>query len=223
LKGISRIASQIGWIRLLYLYPSRITDRLLELIRDDPKVCKYLDLPIQHINDRILNLMHRQTSKKDILNLIDKVRKTIPGVAIRTSLIVGFPSETDREFKELLGFIEDVRFERMGAFIYSREEGTEAFCFKKQIPQKIKVERFNALMSSQQGISREINQRFLGRIIDVLIDDRHKGTYVGRSQYDAPEVDGVVYVKSIRTLRPGEFVKVKVTDTLEYDLVGEAF
>lgn len=226
LKKIIKKIRNIGWIRLLYLYPKRITDELLELINNEPKICKYIDLPIQHINDRILRLMNRHTTKKEILNLIDKVRKKIPNVAIRTSLIVGFPSEEDREFKELLKFIEDVKFERLGAFIYSREEDTPAYNFKRQISKKIKIERFNTLMILQQKISQEINKKFLGKIIDVLIDEEKEGFYLGRSQYDAPEVDGIVYVKGqapygVCPLKPGDFVKVKVIDTLEYDLVGE--
>jgi ribosomal protein S12 methylthiotransferase len=165
--------------------------------------------------------MNRQMKKSDILKDIEKLRKTIPGVCLRTSIIVGFPSETDKEFKELLDFIRDVRFERLGAFIYSREEGTPAYNFKRQIPRKIKAERFNAIMSAQQRVSQDVNKKFLGKIIDVLIDEKKDGLYLGRSQYDAPEVDGLVYVNSPRGLNPGDFVRVKITDTLEYDLVGK--
>jgi ribosomal protein S12 methylthiotransferase len=225
------MSPNIGWLRLLYLYPSRISDELLDLMQNEPKVCKYIDLPLQHINDRILNLMHRQTRKQDILRLIDKIRKKIPHIAIRTSIIVGFPSETEKDFKELLDFILDVRFERLGAFIYSQEEGTQAYNFKNQIPDKIKEERFNTLMMQQQKISQGVNKEFLGEIIDVLIDEpsscaqglgeKEEDYYLGRSQYDAPEVDGLIYVDSKERLNPGDFVKVKITDTLEYDLVGE--
>jgi ribosomal protein S12 methylthiotransferase len=221
-KIISR-TKNIRWLRLLYLYPARITDELLELIGKTPRVCKYIDLPLQHINSRILKLMRRDTTKTDILRLVAKIRKKIPGVAIRTSFIVGFPSETDGEFQELLYFIEEVKFERLGAFIYSREEGTSAYAFKEQIPHKTKLERLSALMSRQQAVSRDINQRFLGQIMEILIDEKEEGFYLGRSQYDAPEVDGLVYVNSKETLRPGDFVKVKITDTLEYDLVGEVY
>lgn len=221
LKNIVKTATYINWVRLLYLYPSRITDELLELMANEPKICRYIDLPIQHINGRILKLMRRDATKKDILRLIAKIRKKIPGVAIRTSLILGFPSETDKEFKELLEFIKEARFERLGAFIYSREEGTMAYNFKPQVPQKIKAERFNAVMSSQQEISRELNQKFLGKVLDVLIDNKEKDYYLGRTQYDAPEVDGLVYVNSQKKLKPGDFVEVKITDTLEYDLSGE--
>jgi len=222
LKTIIKRTRQIGWIRLLYLYPNRLTDELLELIRDEPRICKYIDLPIQHINDRILRLMNRMTKRLEILKLIEKIRKIIPDVALRTSVIVGFPSETDKEFKELLRFLDLARFERLGAFVYSREEGTVAHDLKKQIPQKIKIERLNMVMSSQQKISQEINKKFLGQVLDVLIDEKEENHYLGRSQYDAPEVDGLIFVKSDKELNVGDFVKVKITDTLEYDLVGEA-
>ena len=222
LKKIIKMSPNIGWLRLLYLYPSRISDELLDLIQNEPKVCKYIDLPLQHINDRILNLMHRQTTKQDILRLIDKIRKKIPRIAIRTSIIVGFPSETEKDFKELLDFILDVRFERLGAFIYSQEEDTQAYNFKNQIPDKIKEERFNTLMMQQQKISQGVNKEFMGEIIDVLIDEKEEDSYLGRSQYDAPEVDGLIYVDSKERLNAGDFVKVEITDTLEYDLVGKA-
>jgi len=222
LNSLIKQIKNIGWLRLFYLYPSRIDSELLKIVRDERRICKYIDLPVQHINSRILKLMRRGTTKKDIFRILDKVRKEIPQVAIRTSVIVGFPSETDREFKELIEFIEEGRFERLGAFIYSAEEGSAAYNFKKQVPQKVKAERFNAVMARQQEISRRINQGFLGKTMDILIDEKQAGLYLGRSQYDAPEVDGLVYVKSKFNLKPGEFVKVKITDTREYDLVGEA-
>jgi len=221
LSKIAKSVKNIGWIRPLYLYPSRVTDELLAVIRDEPKICKYIDLPIQHINDRILRLMNRRTKKSDILRLIDKIRKTVPQVALRTSIIVGFPSESEKEFAELLGFIEDIRFERLGAFMYSREEPTPAYSFKGQVTKEIKIERFNKVMASQKNVSQEFNKKFLGKSIDVLIDEKDKENYLGRTQYDAPEVDGIVFVKSGSKLNIGGFVKVKITDTLEYDLVGE--
>jgi len=240
LNKIIKKTRNINWIRLLYLYPNRISDELLKLIRDEPRICKYIDLPLQHINNRVLRLMQRHTTKNDIVRLIEKIRKRIPEVAIRTSLIVGFPSETDKEFKELLKFIKEVRFERLGAFIYSREEGTTAYNFKKQIPHKIKIERFNNLMLEQQRVSQDINKKFLNQTLNILIDEKEKdfypvrkdasgdknfsnGVYLGRSQYDAPEVDGLVYVNAKEELKAGDFVKVKIIDTLEYDLVGEVY
>jgi len=221
LKKITRKAKNIRWLRLLYLYPSRISDELLELIKDEPRICKYVDLPIQHINGRILKLMRRNTTRKDILALIDKIRKKIPAVALRTSIIVGFPSETDKEFKELLHFIEEAKFQRLGAFIYSREEGTAAYNFSGQIPTQVKTARFDAVMASQQLVSRQLNREFLGKTLEVLIEEKENGAYLARSQHDAPEVDGLVYVHSRRPLEAGDFAQVKISDTLEYDLVGE--
>ena len=221
-KKIVRSTDNVGWIRLLYLNPNRVTSDLIRLIAETPKICKYVDLPIQHINNRILKAMNRKTTKSGILKVINKIRKEIPSVALRTSIIVGFPSETDAEFKELLRFIEEVRFERLGCFIYSREEGTRAYKMKGQIPKKVKEDRFNQVMSMQQEISRQLNSRFLGKTLDVLIEEKEGDCYIGRSQYDAPEVDGMVYVNSSRLLSPGDFVKAQITDTLEYDLVGKA-
>lgn len=221
LKKIIKRGKNIGWIRLLYLHPSRVSDELLELIRDSAKVCKYMDIPIQHVNDRILKLMNRNTKSSDILRLIKRIRKIIPGVGLRTSVITGFPSETKKEFKELLGFLKEARFERLGAFVYSREEDTAAYNLRGQLPQKTKIERFNSIMSLQQEISRKLNKDFIGKVIPVLIDEKEKDIYLGRSQYDAPEADGIVYVNSKKDLKSGDFVNVKITDTMEYDLVGE--
>ncbi|MDD5432160.1 MAG: MiaB/RimO family radical SAM methylthiotransferase [Candidatus Omnitrophica bacterium] len=221
LKKIDKKLKNTHWLRLLYLNPARIDDDLLKIIRDNPRICKYIDLPIQHINDRILKLMNRQVTKKQISALIEKIRKTIPGVCLRTSVITGFPSESDKEFKELSDFISETRFERLGAFVYSREEGTKAYDFKAQVPKKVKVGRFDKIMLIQQEVSREFNKKQLGKVIEVLIDEKDKDIYLGRSSFDAPEVDGVVYVKSKNKLKPGDFVKVKITDTFEYDLSGE--
>jgi ribosomal protein S12 methylthiotransferase len=220
-KKIENKSANIGWIRLLYLNPERITDDLLKLVAESKKICKYFDLPLQHINGRILGLMNRRLNKAKIMKLIEKIRKNIPGVTLRTSIIAGFPTETDREFKELLNFIAEVKFERLGAFIYSREEGTPAYNLKGQVALKLKQERFNQIMSLQKNLSQEINKRFLGETLDVLIDELEGDSYLGRSEFDAPEVDGLVYVNSERILSPGDFVKVKITDTLEYDLVGK--
>ena len=212
---------QISWIRLLYLNPRRVTDALLEMIKNEKRICKYIDLPIQHINNRILKLMRRNITEREIISLIQKIRKIIPGVCLRTSLIVGFPTETDAEFKQLLKSVVDLKFERLGVFVYSREEGTAAYNFKKQIPAELKQERFDMIMSAQQKISVAVNARFLGKTISVLIESKQDGAYLGRSQYDAPEVDGLVYVRAAKPLKEGQLVDVKITDTLEYDLVGE--
>ncbi|MHB8154789.1 MAG: MiaB/RimO family radical SAM methylthiotransferase [Candidatus Omnitrophota bacterium] len=214
-------APDIGWIRLLYLNPQRVTSELLELMASSAQICKYIDLPIQHINNRILKLMHRAITRQEIIALIKKIRKVVPGVYLRTSLIVGFPSETEKEFNELLEFIQEAKFDRLGAFIYSREEGTSAFNFKGQIPQPLKQERFDKIMSAQRQIAAGENAKFLNKTISVLVEEKQDGAYIGRSQGDAPEVDGVVYINTRQLLKIGKFVQVRITDTLEYDLVGE--
>jgi ribosomal protein S12 methylthiotransferase len=221
LKKIINHAPQIGWVRLLYLNPQRVTDELLKLIAGSAKVCKYIDLPIQHINNRILKLMHRAVTKQQITALIRKIRTAIPGVYLRTSVIVGFPSETEKEFNELLEFIQEAKFDRLGAFIYSREEGTAAYNFKGQITQSLKQQRFDRIMAVQREIAAAANAKFLGKTISVLVEEKQDGAYLGRSQGDAPEVDGVVYINTKQPLKIGKFVQVKITDTLEYDLVGE--
>lgn len=221
LREIISQAPDIGWIRLLYLNPQRITSELLELVATSAQICKYIDLPIQHINNRILKLMHRAITKEEIIALIKKIRKAIPEVYLRTSLIVGFPSETEKEFNELLEFIQEAKFDRLGTFIYSREEGTSAFNFKGQIPQPLKQERFDKIMSAQRQIAAGENAKFLNKTISVLVEEKQDGAYIGRSQGDAPEVDGVVYINTRQLLKIGKFVQVRITDTLEYDLVGE--
>jgi ribosomal protein S12 methylthiotransferase len=221
LLWVAKEAKKINWIRLLYLNPGRISDELLAVIRDEPKICKYIDLPVQHINSRILKLMRRKINRQGIIKVIEKARKVIPEVALRTSIIVGFPGETKKEFKELLDFIKDARFERLGAFAYSREEDTKAYDFKNQVPEEVKSERLGAVMSLQQEISRQVNNKFLGKSLTVLVDAQEGSSYLGRTQYDAPEVDGLVYIQSKKKLHPGDFVKARINDTLEYDLVGE--
>jgi len=222
LRAVLKGTKTIPWVRLLYLYPDiKVIEALLEIMQDEPRLCRYIDLPLQHINNRILKLMRRRSSREEILKIIDLIRKKIPDAAIRTSFIVGFPSESEKEFQELVRFIEDVKFERLGVFTYSREEGTPAYDFEGQVPEKTKLARLNTVMIRQQGISTEVNQRMLGKKIDVLIDELENDTYLGRSRYDAPEVDGTVYLKSLRALKPGDIVNVEITDTLEYDLIGE--
>lgn len=218
---LAKTAKDIHWIRLLYLHPARITNELLSVIKDEPKVCKYIDLPVQHINDRILKLMNRKIAKKEIIKVITRVRKAISGVALRTSIIVGFPGETDKEFQELLTFVKEEKFERLGAFIYSAEEGTPAYNFKGQLPKEVKTERLDLIMSAQKEISTALNHKFLGKTLEVLVEEEDNGSYLGRTQFDAPEVDGLVYIKAKGKLRRGSLVKVNISDTLEYDLVGE--
>lgn len=221
LREISQRINNIHWVRLLYLYPHPVVLEVARIMRNEPKFCRYIDLPLQHINDRLLKLMRRNTTKKEILNLIEKIRKILPQVALRTSLIVGFPSETDKEFKELLDFVAEVKFERLGVFMYSREEGTPAYNFKGQIPYKAKMARFDAIMLKQQEIARQINSGFIGKEVEVLIEEKENDFYLGRTEFDAPEVDGQVYVKSNFPLKIGDFTKVRIQDSLEYDLIGE--
>jgi len=227
--GLEKLLAQIlrrsrltpRWFRLLYLHPARVTDSLLRLMASDPRVCRYIDLPLQHVNDRILTRMNRHTTKDGIIRLIGRVRKLLPGAAIRTAFIVGFPGETDKEFQELLSFIKETGFERLGVFTYSQEEGTRAAGFKGQVPDKVKQERFDQIMSAQQEISRRHNAALMGTTLEVLIDEKEGSRYLGRSRFDAPEVDGSVFVTSRRPLKAGEIVTARVTDTLEYDLCAE--
>ncbi|UCG34577.1 MAG: MiaB/RimO family radical SAM methylthiotransferase [Candidatus Omnitrophota bacterium] len=220
LKAILKTTKTIPWIRLIYTHPRHITDELIDLIAHEERICKYIDMPIQHINDRILKLMKRKTTKKDIIKLIEKIRKKIPGAIIRTSVIVGFPTETVSEFKELVLFLREVRFERLGAFVYSREEDTAAHDFKGQVHHQTKLRRYNQLMSLQKDIAQEANQRFIGKELDVLVEEKTKDLYIGRSQFDAYEVDGVVFLEK-KNLKIGEFKRVKIVDAYEYDLVAK--
>ncbi len=213
-----------AWVRLLYISPASAMGEnggLWGMMREHENICKYVDLPVEHINDRILKRMARGINKKGILNLIERIRREVPDVGIRTSVIVGFPGETEEEFEELLEFLAEIRFERLGAFMYSREEGTPAFNFKDQLPQEVKKERFDRVMDLQRKVAEEVNRRFLNRKLAVLIDEKKEdGLFVGRTQYDSPEVDGEVFVKG-DGLKPGDFAIVKIIDTYEYDLVSQ--
>ena len=222
LKKASHLVKD-GWLRLLYTHPAHYTKELIEVVAKEPSVCKYLDLPIQHINDRILKKMNRHVTKKKIVSLIEDLRKSVKNIAIRTSIIIGFPGESDEEFAELLDFIKEMKFDRLGAFIYSREEGTAAYDFSNQIPEKEKEKRLDVIMEAQKAISEENNKKYMGKILKVLIEQKDgvPNQYIARSEYDAPEVDGTVYVESKKDLKIGEFVDVKINDVLEYDLVGK--
>ena len=220
LKKILKAANNINWLRLIYTHPKHLDEDLIRLVAKEEKICKYIDLPIQHINDRILKLMNRRVSKKEIINLINKVRKSIPGVVIRTSVIVGFPTESEKEFRELLDFLKEVKFERLGAFTYSREEGTPAYKLSGQVHPSTKERRLREVMNQQQEIAREVSARFIGEELDVLIEDSQEGTYIGRSQYDAPEVDGEVFIKRAG-LKVGQFCKARIIDSFGYDLIGK--
>ena len=211
------------WLRLLYTHPAHFTDGLIDIIADTDNICKYIDLPIQHINDGILKRMNRNITGKDITGLIARIRNRINGVTIRTSVITGFPGETDREFGQLMDFLRETKFDRLGAFIYSQEEETPAYSFEGQVPEEVKRERFEEIMKLQQEISTDNNLKFVDRTLHVLIDEEDPdtaGRFIGRSQMDAPEVDGIIYVKG-EGIKPGNFVNVKITGAMEYDLMGE--
>lgn len=224
LKKLSLLKlNNLKWIRLLYTHPAHYNNELIEVIAHYPKICPYLDLPLQHISDKILKRMNRPVKKSYVISLINKLRDRIPNLTLRTTFIVGFPGETDKEFEELLNFVKEFRFERLGGFIFSREEGTPAYDFPQQIPMRIKNERLKNLMLTQQSISKEINSFHVGKEIEVLIDEIQSGKpkiAIGRTQGDAPEIDGKVVIRGDRA-QVGKFIKVKVTEASEYDLTGE--
>jgi len=225
LKELVGVLKNIEWIRLLYAFPSHVTDELIEVIAQEPKICKYIDMPLQHISDHILLEQNRNITTQQTVELIRKIRKAMPQGFVRTTFITGLPGETNNDFEQLQSFIKGSRFERVGVFVYSKEEGTLAAGMPGQVPEKVKKTRLDVLMKQQQVISSEIQQSFVGRILKVLIEEKEKdtaGTFIGRSEYDAPDVDGVVYVRCEKPLKAGDFVQVKITDAYEYDLAGVA-
>ncbi|MEW9121874.1 MAG: 30S ribosomal protein S12 methylthiotransferase RimO [Thermotaleaceae bacterium] len=222
LKSLCKI-EELQWIRILYCYPDEISDELIDVIATEKKICKYLDLPIQHCNNEILKKMNRRTNKAHILKVIEKLRAKCPDIALRTSLIVGFPGETDKAFYELKEFVEVTNFDRLGVFTYSQEEDTPAARFKNQVDEATKESRKDQIMLLQQKISREKNMEKIGNIYDILVEEKVEGesVYIGRTQYDAPEIDGVVYIHTENPLLPGDLIRVIIKDALEYDLIGE--
>lgn len=219
LKELSKIDG-IEWIRLLYCYPEEITPSLIEEIAINKKVCKYIDIPIQHISNNILKKMARKGTKEDIINVISKLKSRIPNISIRTSLIVGFPGEEDTDFEELVDFIKEVNFSKLGVFKYSKEEGTKAFNMTNQIDESIKEKRQNELMTIQQKISKGNNKNKIGEIYKVIIYDYDGTYYLGRSFEMSPDIDGIIYIKSEKTLAEGEFHNVLIEKALNYDLIG---
>lgn len=222
-RAICRETS-IPWIRLLYLYPDKITDELIAEIRDNDRVCKYVDLPVQHINERVLSAMNRHGGGKLIRSVIEKLRREIPGVTIRTTVIAGFPGETEDEFAELCAFIKETKFDRFGAFAYSPEEGTEAAAFDGQLDEQVKQDRCDTLMRVQLAVSEKLLEEKIGSEIEVLCEgyDTVSGVYFGRSRADAPDVDGKVYFTAKKKIPEGRFVQVEITEALDYDLFGRA-
>ncbi|MEG0306857.1 MAG: 30S ribosomal protein S12 methylthiotransferase RimO [Clostridium sp.] len=216
LKELGKINS-IKWIRLLYCYAEELTDAVINEMANNDKVCKYIDIPIQHISDDVLKSMRRKGRKKVIVENIKKLRAAMPNITIRTTLIVGFPGETEEDFNELLDFVKDTKFDKLGVFTYSQEDGTVAAEMESQIGEDVKVQRRDTIMMVQQNISAEINKRKVGKIYDILVESKEKSVYCGRSYEMAPEIDGEIYVKC-DNIRIGSFITVKITDSLEYDL-----
>ncbi|ACD22764.1 MULTISPECIES: 30S ribosomal protein S12 methylthiotransferase RimO [unclassified Clostridium] len=219
LKELSKIEG-IKWIRVLYCYPEAIYDELIEEIAVNEKVVKYLDIPIQHISDHVLKLMGRKTSKKDITDKIEKLRKSIPNIIIRTTFIVGFPQETQEDFEEILEFLQEYKLDKVGVFKYSREEDTPASKMDGQIDEAIKKEREEKLMLSQEKISNDINKLKVNKKYDILIEEYDGEFYKGRNFEMAPDIDGNVFFESPKNLEIGEFVKVKIIKNMDYDLIG---
>ena len=219
IKKISTIDS-IKWIRILYCYAEEITDELIFEMNENEKVCKYIDIPIQHISDNILKLMKRRGRKAEILTNIKKMRETIKDITIRTTLIVGFPGETQQDFQELKDFVEEMKFDKLGVFKYSQEEGTVAAEMEDQIDTTIKEQREEELMLLQQKISKTINQSKVGRNYQVLVEGTKGNNWYGRSYEMSPEIDGEILIKSEKLLKVGDIVKVKILEALEYDLIG---
>lgn len=222
LKELCKIKG-IRWIRILYCYPEEITDELIQVIKEEPKICHYLDLPIQHASDGILKRMGRRTSRAQLIETIEKLRREIPDIALRTTLITGFPGETQEQHEELMDFVDQMEFDRLGVFTYSPEEDTPAASMPDQIPEEVKEERQAELMELQQDIVFDQAEDRIGEELLVMIEGKvaDENAYVGRTYRDAPNVDGLIFVNTSEELMSGDFAKVKVTGSADYDLIGE--
>ena len=222
LKELCKIAG-LRWIRILYCYPEEITDELIQVIKEEDKICKYLDIPIQHASDAVLKRMGRRTSKQQLIDTVQKLREEIPGIALRTTLITGFPGETQEQHEELMQFVDEMEFERLGVFTYSPEEDTPAATMADQIDESIKEERQAELMELQQEIAFDLAEQMIGKEVIVMFEGKvaDENVYVGRTYMDAPNVDGLIFVETNEELMSGDFAKVKITGALEYDLIGE--
>ena len=222
LKKLCQIKG-IRWIRILYCYPEEIYDELIQVMKEEKKICHYLDLPIQHCSDRILKRMGRRTSKAQLVEIITKLRKEIPDIVLRTSLITGFPGETEEDHQELMEFVDEMEFDRLGVFTYSPEEDTPAATMKDQVPEELKEERRDEIMELQQEISLDKGNQRIGQEMLVMIEGKVSGesAYIGRTYMDAPKVDGYMFVQTGELMVTGDFAKVRVTGALEYDLIGE--
>lgn len=222
LKKLCKI-SGIRWIRILYCYPEEITDELIRVMKEEPKICHYLDLPIQHANDTILGRMGRRTSKQELVDIIEKLRSEIPDICLRTTLITGFPGETKEQHEELMEFVDEMEFDRLGVFTYSPEEDTPAAEMPDQIDEEVKLDRQADLMELQQEIAFDNAQDMVGREVLVMIEGKvaDENAYVGRTYRDAPNVDGLIFINTDEELLSGDFARVKVTGAIDYDLIGE--
>ena len=212
----------VEWIRLHYGYPSHFPYDLLPVMRERDNVCKYMDIALQHISDPMLKMMRRNITKAETYELLERMRREVPGIHLRTTLMVGHPGETEQDFEELIRFVKDIRFERMGAFAYSHEEGTYAYQhYKDEIPQEVKQDRLDYLMRVQEGISADVNASKVGQTFRVIVDREEEDFYVGRTQYDSPEVDPEILISKDTSLSPGSFYQVKVIDAQAFDLYGK--
>ena len=222
LKKLCKI-NGLRWIRILYCYPEEIYDELIQVIKEEDKICKYLDLPIQHACDNVLKRMGRRTSKAQLIEIVEKLRREIPGIALRTTLITGFPGETVKQHEELMEFVDEMEFDRLGVFTYSPEEDTPAANMPDQIEEGVKEDRQAELMELQQEIAFELAENMIGKEVMVMIEGKvaDENAYVGRTYMDAPNVDGLIFVETNEEMMSGDFAKVKVTGALEYDLIGE--
>ena len=214
---------ELHWIRFLYAYPETIDDELIKTVKENDKICKYFDIPIQHISDTVLKRMNRQSNGQTIRSLIQKLRREIPEVVIRTTVMVGFPGETKEDFEELYNFLKEAKFDKLGCFAYSKEDGTPASRIKEQIHPMTKKSRYNKIMSLQQEISKENLQKQIGKNVEILVEDRtfDGKLYVGRTYMDVPEIDGIVYINTEKELQRGEFITKKIIDVSNYDLIAK--
>lgn len=224
LKALCKV-SGIEWIRIQYCYPEEITDELIQTIKEEEKVCHYLDIPIQHASDKILKRMGRRTNQQQLRQMVAKLREEIPDIALRTTLISGFPGETEEDHEILMQFVDEMEFERLGVFAYSAEEDTPAAGFDDQVPQEVKEDRRDEIMELQQEIAFENSEKMVGRVLEVMIEGKvaDENAYVGRTYMDAPNVDGFIFINTDMELMSGDFVRAKVTGALEYDLIGEVY
>ena len=220
IQALSKVQG-VEWIRLHYAYPAQFPYEILDEIRDNPKVCKYLDIPIQHVSDKVLKDMKRNTTKQYTVDLIHKIREVVPNIAIRTTLLTGFPTESQEDFQELVDFIQEMKFDRLGVFTYSHEENTGAYKYEDGITEEEKIRRQQLLMEIQSDISYELNQVKIGQTYKVLIDKIEGGNYIGRSEFDSPEVDNEVIIHTEKHLRLGDFVQAKIIAATEFDLEAE--